>query len=51
MTEVKDEKNVEILRNKIRRVAEEACANVANLRNKKVQFQLQTLAKSVIEEL
>ena len=46
-----DEKNVEILRNKIRRVAEEACANVANLRNKKVQFQLQTLAKSVIEEL
>jgi len=46
-----NEKNVEMFRNKIKRMAEETCMIINSLGNEKLKSQLQTLLQSVTEEL
>ncbi len=46
-----EEENVEVLRNKVKRLAEETCNNVFSIPNKSLVFQMETLIKGVIEDL
>ena len=46
-----EEENVEMLRNKVKRLAEEACNGISNITNKNLISQIETLIKSVIEDL
>ena len=46
-----EDRNVEMFRNKIKRMSEESSARVSGIQNQKLQLLLQRLAKSVIEEL
>lgn len=45
------EKNVEMFRREVGHLVEEACVNVRDLKNEKLKYQLETLIKSVTEEL
>jgi geranylgeranyl diphosphate synthase type I len=45
------QKDVEMFRNKIKRLAEEACNNISSLPNKNLASQMKILIKGVIEDL
>lgn len=46
-----NEKNVEMLRKKIKNMVEKASVDISVLENKKLKYQLNTLTKSIVEEL
>jgi len=46
-----NEKNVEMLKNKIKDMVEKASVNIAVLENEKLKSQLDTLTKGIVEEL
>jgi geranylgeranyl pyrophosphate synthase len=46
-----EEKNVEILRNEVRHLAEEACKNISSLPSKNLAYQMKTLIKGTVEDL
>jgi geranylgeranyl pyrophosphate synthase len=46
-----EEENVEVLRNQVKQLAEEACTNISHMPNKNLAYQMKTLIKGAIEDL
>ena len=46
-----EEESVEMLRNIVKRMAEEACNNITNIPNKNLAYQMEKLIKGAIEDL
>ena len=46
-----EEENVGVLRNQVKQLAEEACANISHIPNKNLVYQMKTLIKGAIEDL
>jgi len=46
-----EEENVKMLRNQVKQLAEEACANISHIQNKNLVSQMKTLIKGAIEDL
>jgi len=46
-----EEENVEVLRNQVKQLAEEACTNISHVPNKNLVYQMETLIRGAIEDL
>lgn len=46
-----EEENVELLRNEVKRLAQEACSSTSKIPNKNVAYQMTILIKGIIEDL